>query len=186
MTHSHDKIHDLYRDHPEIPFIDPNRPLDSWLRKVQLGTESLVPKRNMIRTSEGLLPGDIILLWRISLGTYTTESWTPKYFEYDYGIDCPTSLAMLINQGYALQDLAWESLDHTPASVLKALLKNKGIKGLSKLKKEDLKDKILEVFSPEELDQVIDIRGYRLTDKGQAALDNNPDIIDRHPKKPGY
>lgn len=183
MTDIHPDIKKLYVDYPEIPYISPDRPLDSWLKKVKLGTESLVPKRNMIRTPEGLLAGDIILLWRISLGTYTTESWTPKYFEYDYGIDCPSSLAMLIDQGYALQDSAQDSLDHTPGTVLKALLKNKEVKGLSKLKKEDLKHKILDVLSPEELDQAIEIRGYSLTAKGQAALDNNPAIIDRHPKK---
>lgn len=183
MTDIHPKIKNLYTDYPEIPYISPDRPIEAWLKKVKLGTENLVPKRNMLRTQEGLLPGDLILLWRISLGTYTTESWTPKYFEYDYGIDCPASLTNLIDQGYALQDSAQESLDHTPASVLKALLKDKEIKGLSKLKKEEVKNKVLEVLSPEELDQAIDIRSYRLTPKGQAALENNQEIIDRHPKK---
>lgn len=173
----------LYQDHAEIPYISPDRDQSSWLKKVKLGTESIVPKRNMVRSPEGLLAGDIILLWRISLGTYTTESWTPKYFEYDYGIDCPASLSSLIDNGFAVQDSASQSLDHVPGTVLKAILKDHGITGLSKLKKEDLKDKVLQSLTEEQLDQVIDIRGYSLTDKGRAALDNNLQVIDKHPKK---
>ena len=39
--------------------------------------------------TDDLLAGDIILLWRINFGTFTTETWFPKYFEYTYGIDAP-------------------------------------------------------------------------------------------------
>ena len=39
--------------------------------------------------TDDLLAGDIILLWRIQFGTFTTETWFPKYFEYTYGIDAP-------------------------------------------------------------------------------------------------
>lgn len=177
------EIINLYHDYPEIPYISPQRPLKEWLYKVKLGTASLVSKRNMSRTEEGLLPGDIILLWRISLGTYTTESWTPKYFEYDYGIDCSASLAMLLDQGYAEELPAIQSLDHIAAPILKSLLKEKSIKGLSKMNKADLKNAIVENYGQEELNQAVPLRSYQLTDKGQAALDNNPDIIDRHPKK---
>lgn len=35
----------------------------------------------------------------------------------------------------------------------------------------------------EELDSWIDTRGFRLTDKGQAAMENNPEPVDKHPKK---
>ena len=37
--------------------------------------------------TDDLLAGDIILLWRIQFGTFITETWFPKYFEYTYGID---------------------------------------------------------------------------------------------------
>ena len=30
-----------------------------------------------------------MLLWRIQFGTFTTETWFTKYFEYTYGIDAP-------------------------------------------------------------------------------------------------
>lgn len=177
------EIHHLYHDHAEIPYIASDRDLPTFLKKIKLGTESLVPKRNMVRTPEGLLAGDIILIWRIGLGTYTTESWTPKYFEYDYGIDCDASLAMLLEEGYARQFSVTESLTHVPATVLKAILKNQGVKGFSKLNKEELMSTVIAHVPEETLDDLIDVRGYALTDKGQAALDNHPEIIDRHPKK---
>lgn len=177
------QVHDLYKKHEEIPYIAAERDLSIFLKKIQLGTESLVPKRNMIRTPEGLLPGDIILIWRIALGTYTTESWTPKYFEYDYGIHCEGSLDMLLDQGYARKYTATESLVHVPATVLKSILKSEVIKGYSKLNKEQLMDVVSQSISEDRLAELIDIRGYELTDKGQAALDNNPEVIDRHPKK---
>lgn len=178
-----DKINTLYKDYPEIPYISEDRDLEQWFKKLTLKTESLVPKRNMVRSSENLLAGDIILLWRISLGTYTTESWTPKYFEYDYGISCEASLESLLNEGFAYQFTAKDSLQFVPATVLKVILKNAGIKGLSKLTKEQLVSTTQQHFTEEDLAKLIDIRGYGLTEKGQAALDNNPEIIDRHPKK---
>ena len=39
--------------------------------------------------TDDLLAGDIMLLWRIQFGTFTTETWFTKYFEYTYGIDVP-------------------------------------------------------------------------------------------------
>ena len=178
-----EKIQSLYQDYPEIPYISEDRDMKQWLKKLILKTESLVPKRNMIRTEEGLLAGDIILLWQISLGTYTTESWTPKYFEYDYGIHCEASLKSLIQEGFVYQFSARDSLQYVPATVLKAILKSADIKGLSKLNKDDLVNLSQQKLTDEQLETFVDIRGYGLTDKGRAALDNNPEIIDRHPKK---
>lgn len=177
------QVHELYKNHDEMPYISPNRDLKAFLKNVQLGTESLVPKRNMIRTQEGLLPGAIILMWRISLGTYTTESWTPKYFEYDYGIHCISSLKMLLEQGYARQLSVIESLVHVPASFLKAILKAEGIKGYSKLNKKELVTAASQSLPEEKLIKWVDIRGYELTKQGQIILDHHPDIIRRHPKK---
>lgn len=177
------EIQIMYQDYPEIPYISPDRPLEDWLSQVKIGTASLVSKRNMTRTAEGLLPGDINLLWRISLGTYTSDSWTPKYFEYDYGIDCSASLKMLLAEAYARELSAAQSLDHIAAPILKALLKSKGVKGLSKMNKASLKEAILGHYSEEELDQAIPLRSYELTDKGVSALANNQDVVDRHPKK---
>ena len=74
----------FYKDHKVKPSISPERDLDAWLLN-----SKPVPKRNMELLEDKLLAGDIILLWRIQFGTFTTETWFPKYFEYTYGIDVP-------------------------------------------------------------------------------------------------
>src|SRR5690625_1250243 len=75
------EVFSLYEDYPEVPYLSPTRDLDKWLRAVKIGSEKLVPKRNMVRFEEDILPGHLILLWRIQFGTFTTESVFPKYFE---------------------------------------------------------------------------------------------------------
>lgn len=60
------KIKELYKEYPEIPFISETRDAEKWLKEVTLSKSKLVPKVNMNRTEEGLLAGDIILLWRVN------------------------------------------------------------------------------------------------------------------------
>ncbi|HGK2135596.1 TPA: hypothetical protein ACJ0Z9_000682 [Streptococcus pneumoniae] len=55
----------FYKEHQVKPFISPERKLDTWL---------LSPKRNMDLLADDSLAGDIILLWRIQFGTFTTET----------------------------------------------------------------------------------------------------------------
>ena len=59
----------FYKDYQVKIFITPERDLDAWL----LNPKS-VPKRNMDLWADDLLAGDIILLWRIQFGTFTTET----------------------------------------------------------------------------------------------------------------
>ena len=106
------------------------------------------------------LAGDIILLWRIQFGTFTTETWFPKYFEYTYGIDAPKHLKALVVKGYAVIETAFDSLDHLNATMKKNILKNKGIRGLSKMKAADLDQTLHDHFSEEELASHFSIRGY--------------------------
>lgn len=176
------KINNIYHNYSEKPYISPNRDAE-WFEKLKRGTVHLVPKRNMERTSEHLLPGDIILLWRIQLGTFTNKSWFPKYFEYNYGIHASEHLNMLIKEGYALKETAKNSLEHIPASEIKAILKQKGIKGYSRLNKQQLIDTICNTLTEDELAGHFDLRAIRLTEKGEDTLKNNSAIIARHPKK---
>lgn len=60
-------IEKIYKDHQVKPFISPERDLDAWLLNPKP-----VPKRNMELLEDNLLAGDIILLWRIDFGTFTT------------------------------------------------------------------------------------------------------------------
>lgn len=173
-----ERVNELYKDYACMPYIAPDRDLATWLLD-----PTPVPKRNMERLSNGLLAGDIILLWRIQFGTFTTTSVFPKYFEYTYGIDAPNHLHRLVENGYAYIESAFDSLNHLNASMKKNLLKEKGVTGLSKMKVADLDSALQEVFSEEDLAQLFTVRGYQLTDKGEKALVECPEVVERHPKK---
>lgn len=168
----------LYQDYEVQPYISPER-LES------LGGEvpKTVPKRNMTLLEDGLLAGDIILLWRVNFGTFTTASPFPKYFETTYGIDAKARLDRLVARGYAYQETAFASLDHINSSQKKTILKTKGVTGLSKLKKADLDQALEDHFSEEELAQAFAIRGYALTDKGTKTLTHYQEVVDSHPQK---
>lgn len=80
------------------------------------------------------------------------------------------------------KDSARESLRHLPASHLKDFLGQKAVKGLSKMKRDELDQAVLSHFS-EELGHLFDVRGYCLLPKGEEALAANANIVDRHPQK---
>lgn len=65
----------------------------------------------------------------------------------------------------------------------KAILKKKGIAGLSKVKVADVNQALADHFTEEELAQEFTVRCYQLTEKGKQALKDHQAIIDRHPKK---
>lgn len=180
------KINEIYADHEEIPYVSPDRNLSTWFSKAKLNASEKVPKRNMIRTEEGLLPGDIILLWRISHGTFTTEATFHKYFEYDYGINGPENLQNLIDEGYLVEQSAKESLDKTTAPALRSILKEFDIKAPTKLKKAELVELAETELSEDQLDDYIFERNYALTDKGSKTLQNNQYVVDKHLQKPIY
>ncbi|MBP2621669.1 hypothetical protein ACVRXQ_07735 [Streptococcus panodentis] len=177
MTDS-ERLQELYKDHAQLPYIGPDRDLAVWLLEGKP-----VPKRNMERLDNGLLAGDIILLWRIGFGTFTTDSFFPKYFEFTYGINASAHLAALVDQGYAYKEKAFASLDHINAAAKKAILKSKKVNGLSKMKAADLDRALAENFTEEELAQSFSVRGYELTEKGRQALAAHQEVVDRHPQK---
>jgi len=168
----------FYADHEMKPYISPERDLEAWLLDPKP-----VSKRNMELLHDVLVAGDIILLWRINFGTFTTETWFPKYFEYTYGIHAPEHLKALVDKDYAYIESAFGSLDHINATMKKAILKKKGVAGLSKMKAADLNQALADHFTEEELAQQFTVRGYQLMDKGKQALKEHQAIIDRHPKQ---
>lgn len=180
------KIQTIYQNYPEFPYISPDRDLKTWLKEADLSSASKVPHHNMIRTAEGLLPGHIILLWRISHGSYTTDQWVTKYFEYDYGIDAVSDINGLVAEGYVRLMTAKESLFNTKGPFLTQLLKEKGISGYSKLTKAELVEQVKDHFSEAELKEKLTTFVYALTDKGQTALKNNQAVVAKHPQKKMY
>ena len=173
----------LYKDHAEVPYISPTRNLKEWLDLVSIGSENLVPKRNTIRFEEDLLPGHLILLWRIQFGTFTTSSGYPKYFEYDYGINAEQALKEVIEKGYATQLSAMDSLPYLNAAQLKSVLKQFGLKGFSKLNKEGLMELAQAELTEDQISPYFTIRGYKITPAGAAILAKYPEVVNRHPKK---
>lgn len=164
-----------YAQHAEMPYIAPQYEAELL--------EKPIAKRNMERTDEGVLPGHIILLWRINFGTYNTQSALHKYFYTTYGIDAQKELDWLIDEGYVRIQSAFESLVFLKAADLKGFLKAKGVPGLSKMKRPDLDAAMAEAYSEEELAPLFEVRGYALTPAGQELLAKHPEIVDRHPKK---
>lgn len=173
----------LYQDYAEVPYISKKRDKEDWLNAVRIGSEQLVPKRNLIRFEEDILPGHLILLWRIQFGTFTNDSVYPKYFEYNYGIDGRQALDEVLEKGYAVELSASDSLDHLNAASLKAILKHYEVGGYSKLKKPELMELAKQELSEEQLASQFPLRGYRITPAGEAILAKYPEVVNRHPKK---
>lgn len=168
-------LQEVYKDHAEMPYIAPKYEAE-LLKKP-------IAKRQMERTEEGLLPGHIIMLWRIQFGTYLTTSPHHKYFYTTYGIDAQKELDDLISEGYVKMDTAFDSLKHLPAGELKDFLKAKGVTGLSKMKRPDLDAAMVKSYTEEELSKLFDLRSYAILPKGQAVLEAHPEIVAKHPQK---
>ena len=177
------EVFSRYKDHEDIPYISSNRDLEKWLDEVEFGSAHLVSKRNMERFEEDVLPGHLILLWRIGFGTFTNESIFPKYFEYDYGINAKEALIDIQEKGYAIELSALDSLTYLHAAKLKAILKAFDVSGYSKMKKDELIDLTREKISEANLAPLFEVRGYQLTPTGKALLEKYPNPVDRHPKK---
>lgn len=180
-----ERVIDLYKDYDVMPYISQERNIEHFLKEVEISKSKLVPKKNMIYVDreEKILPGHIILLWRINFGTYTNETIASKYFEYTYGINASEALNDLINNGYAIRHLAKESLQHLSISILKNFLKTKNVKNISKMNAEDVRNAVISHFSNVELENLFSVRAISLTTKGQKMLEKGQEIVDKHPKK---
>lgn len=178
-----DTVKQLYTNYPEMPYINPNRDFDTFMDKLDVQKEHLVPKRNMLRTDDGLLPGHIILLWRLDLGTFSTESAIPRYFEYIYGINAPAELEDLIEDGLAYQMSAKETLYLVNAGTLKKILKNAGLSGYSSMKKDALVKFVQDEISEEDLAPQMPMIAYQTTERGHELVEKYDDIIQRHGPK---
>lgn len=120
--------HPLYQNYPEQPYISPERDLTAWGADPESFPYGLVEKRNMVRLPEGILPGHIVMLWRVHFNTFTTETVIPQYFEYRYGVDSRECLQTLQNLGFIRLASATESLSVLTIKDLKPILKAHGLR----------------------------------------------------------
>ncbi|MFV0413838.1 MAG: hypothetical protein ACK5L3_11335 [Oscillospiraceae bacterium] len=92
--------HPVYKAYPEQPYISPERDLAAWAANPNSFPYGIVEKKQMQRLPEGVLPGDIVMLWRVHFGNFTTDSSIPQYFEYRYGVNSAVCLQTLLALGY--------------------------------------------------------------------------------------
>lgn len=172
--------HPIYSDYPEQPYISPNRDLKEWEERPEKFPYKKVEKRQMIKTDEGLFPGDIVMLWRINFGNFTNDSTIPEYFEYRYGVNSDESIKRLTEKGFIELGNVAETIDLLNMTILKRILKSEGLSTGGK--KEELVDRTLEIPN-KRLEELIELRRYKITKKGSEVLKLRDDIIQRHGPK---
>lgn len=103
-TSAKDKaIRTYYKDYPEIPYISNTRD-EKWLESVALfPKQALVPRDNMVRYDDGLLPGHVYLLYWMDKYNGKDRK-IPEYFEFEYGIDFDKEKDFLSDNGYWSSD----------------------------------------------------------------------------------
>ena len=93
-------IRKYYINYPEKPFISKDREENTnWEENAAM--YGIVDRKMMMRYGDGLLPGDVYLLFWV--GKRKSFKRVPAYFEYRYGISFDKELAFLRENGY-LQD----------------------------------------------------------------------------------
>lgn len=173
--------HKFYEDYPVQPYISEARDLEAWEAFPERFPYGKVSRFNMTPLEEGLLPGEIVLLWRIGFNNYSNESHVVEYFEYRYGINHNASIDKLIKESYICKSRAMDTIDLITVPELKRILKTKSLAVSGK--RLDIVSRVLENFSEEELAELYSLRKYILCDKGKKALAKHDDIIKKHGPK---
>lgn len=177
----HKKIAEIYKDYPEMPYIAPERDQEAWAGEPEAFPYGVVEKRQMQRLPEGILPGDVIFLWRVHFGNFTNQSVIPQYFEYRYGVNSEDCEAVLLRLGYIRVCGARESLPGLNMNQMKKLLEQNElpVKG----KRGDLLQRLMEEVPEEKLEEQFAMRRYAITPEGSRVLEKYDDIVQRHGPK---
>lgn len=173
--------HPVYKEYAEQPYIAPTRDLEDWIEHPEKYPYSIIEKKKMVRFDEGILPGDLIMLWRIHFGNFTNETWIPEYFEYRYGVNSDESIELLLKLKMIEITKVNESLSLYNSTQLKGFLKSKELD--QKGKKQDLVDRVYNSFTEKELEELSSTRAYRITEFGKKVLDAHQDVIKQHGMK---
>lgn len=169
-------VDEVYRGYPEKPYISPERNMHSWLEQVSLFGK-VVPKENMIRRN-GLLPGHIMILWRISLENFSTASTLPQYLEYEYGIHGYEAIDFLLMEQMIEFDTNENNLSLLTIPELKEILKTKALKVGGN--KGELISRLKENFNAAEIDGFSMKKKFILTDKGRKELESQYNVIEQY------
>jgi len=173
--------HPIYEDYPEQPYISPDRDLEEWTKYPDKFHYGVIAKQDMVRTEEGLLPGDIITLWRIGFHNFTTETTIPAYLEYRYGVNSDEAIDLLTEKKYIYMCNATDTLPILTAPDVKRILEGEGLPTTGN--KEELLARVRENIPEEKLAKLFTVRRYEITDEGEKILKKYDDIIQRHGPK---
>ncbi len=174
-------ISKVYEGYPEQPFISEDRDLADWEQFPEKYPYAKVEIKQMKRLEEDLLPGDIIMLWRIGFDNFTNESVIPAYFEYRYGINHLESQQRLKDLGYMYEGSVLQTLPLISTPVLKRLLKENGLSQAGK--KAEILQRVIDNIELKQLEAAISLRRFVITESGRALLEKYHDIIKRHGPK---
>ncbi len=174
-------LEEIYAGYAEIPYVSKERDLQDWINNPEKYPYKKVEKSQMIRLKEGILPGDLILLWRIGFNNFTTESIFPEYFEYRYGVDASKSIELLQQLGMIRLGTAIETLDVISVPVLKKILEGNNLKKSGN--RAELLERVLENVSEGDIGTYFTQRRYVIEDKGRKVLLDNDGIIQKHGPK---
>lgn len=175
------QISKLYKDYENQPYISNERNLEDWEDFPESFPYGKVERKQMVLLDEGLFPGDIIMLWRISFDNFTNESTIPNYFEYRYGVNSDDSIQRLIDKGYIYVGDVYETVNLINAVGIKRILKTHGLKLAGA--KQEIVERLLEGVSKTDLEEAIVLRRYVATDDGRELLLKYDAIIQTHGPK---
>lgn len=176
------KTSKIYKDYPEMPYISDDRDVKAWEENPHDFYYGVIEKKNMVRLSEGILPGHIIMLWRVHFNTFSNETIYPQYFEYRYGVDGDEALDTLVKKGYIVLKDAKGSLDLLNIRQFKEILSKEKLPLSGK--RQDLENRVLENVENDKLEKYFTIRKYEITKEGTKLLEKYDSIIQKHgPKK---
>lgn len=179
-TNSPKEVLRIYQGYPELPYVSKERDIHSWLEQVAL-FNNIVPRGNMERLPEGVLPGHILLLWRINFNNFTNITTIPTYFEYQYGIDGSQEINNLIAKQMVIVLSATNSLKFLTVPQLKKMIEEKQLK--PKKLKDDLIEQVRESYDDSTLENSLFVRGYEITEKGKKLLKKYQKIVNKHSNK---
>ncbi|WP_416176933.1 SAP domain-containing protein [Dialister sp.] len=150
------------------------------------GSVSIIPLEKRIAQSYpsagGLYPHEILMLsYAHTYSNRTKHDEFQHFWYYEYSVSKPEDvLSSLLERGFlAFGDLR-SSIEHTTVVDIKNILRQKKLKVSGR--KAELMSRLMENVPSAELEDLFPVRYYKVTDKGQKELNDNPyvDYIHTH------
>lgn len=168
------RIAAIYEEYPEFPTLSDERNVDEWLEAIATGMLTLVPKENMIRTEDGLLPGEILLLDWVN-GLDSTVRSFPEFFELEFGIDPVATTDHLLFADYLDISNDVSAIEYWSLAQLNDVLKENNLPEAET--KEQAVQLLNKEFTTDYILNMIDPGIYILMSNGQEIVDKYADFI---------